>query len=334
MAARARISMGTRARISVGISIVALVAASCSSSRSGDSRSDLTLYTCASANVEQAVVTAYENTHAGTKVTVFRAPTGQLNARIAGDLRSGGLQADVIWACDPLTMHGYDTQRLLAEWSPADASGIPAAYRGPRFTGVDMLYMVAVVHTGTPPPAAWSDLAKPAYRGAVALPDPSFAASALGTLGYLAAAPGYGIDFYQQLKRNGAKQVSSPDDVLTGVEQGRYRAGMTLANAAYAGQKKGSPIQTVWPQPGGIAIYAPIGITTRKNRSSSAGDFASFVASRAGQKIMAGKGTYVPIAGLGGPPLPPSSSIAEPDWPKLFSTYKSVLADYATVFGS
>lgn len=330
MAARARVSMG----ICVAISALAFVAASCSSSPPGGSKSDLTLYTCASANVEQAVIKAYEAAHPGGQVSVFRAPTGQLNARIAGDLRSGGLRADVIWACDPLTMHGYDAQGLLADWSPADASGIPAAYRGPRFTGVDLLYMVAVVHQGTAPPMAWSDLANRAYRGSVALPDPSFAASALGTLGYLAAAPGYGIDFYKQLKRNGAKQVSSPDDVLTGVEQGRYRAGITLANAAYAGQKKGSPIQVVWPRPGGVAIYAPIGITTRKGRSSSAGDFASFVASRAGQKVMAGEGTYVPRAGLGGPPLPAGSPIARPDWAKLFGTYKSVLADYAAVFGS
>lgn len=325
--------MAARARITVGISVLALVAASCSSSPAGDSKADLTLYTCASANVEQAVVGAYEGAHPGSKVTVFRAPTGQLNARVAGDLRSGGLRADVIWACDPLTMHGYDSQGLLADWTPAGAAGIPAAYRNPRFTGVDVLYMVAVVHNGTAPPTAWSDLTKPAYRGAVALPDPSFAASALGTLGYLAAAPGYGLDFYKQLKSNGAKQVNSPDDVLTGVEQGRYRAGITLANTAYAGQKKGSPIQVVWPQPGGIAIYAPIGVTTRKHRSPSAGEFASFVASPAGQKIMAGEGTYAAVPGMGGPPLP-AGSVAEPDWPKLFGTYKSVLAGYAAVFGS
>lgn len=330
MAARARLSV----EIGLGICAVAVVAASCSSTTPNGSKADLTLYTCASANVEQAVVKAYEGAHPGTKVNVFRAPTGQLNARVAGDLRSGGLRADVIWACDPLTMHGYDTQGLLADWTPADASGIPAAYRGPRFTGVDVLYMVAVVHNGTAPPAAWSDLSGPAYRGAVAVPDPSFAASALGTLGYLAAAPGYGLDFYKRLKSNGAKQVNSPDEVLTGVEQGRYRAGITLANSAYAGQKKGSPIQVVWPHPGGIAIYAPIGITTRKDRSSSAGEFASFVASPAAQKIMAGAGTYVAMPGMGGPPQPAGGPVADPDWPNLFGTYKSVLAGYAAVFGS
>lgn len=326
--------MAVRGRYAGAVVCVALLAAACSSTSKTDEPKAMTLYTCTSANVEQAVVRAFEGRHPGSKVTVFRAPTGQLDARVAGDLRSGGLRADVIWACDPLTMHGFDTQGLLAAWSPKDASGIPAAYRTAHFTGVDVLYMVVVVHHGTPAPKAWSDLATPRYRNAVAMPSPSFAASALGTLGYFASAPGYGIDFFRRLKANGATQVDSPDDVLTGVEQGRYRAGITLANAAYLGQKKGSPIDVVWPAPGGVAIYAPIGITTRKHRSPLASQFASFAASRAGQKIMAGEGTYVPIRGLGGPPVPAGSRIAEPDWPKLFGTYKSVLTSYTAVFGS
>ena len=87
----------------------------------------MTLYTCASANVEQAVVTAFEKAHGGAKVNVFRAPTGQLNARVAADTRSGGIKAAVIWACDPLTMHGYDGQGVLKPWSPPNAAAIPAA---------------------------------------------------------------------------------------------------------------------------------------------------------------------------------------------------------------
>ncbi len=294
----------------------------------------MTLYTCASANVEQAVVAAFEKAHTGAKVNVFRAPTGQLNARVAADVRSGGITADVIWACDPLTMHGYDSQGLLRAWTPPNASDIPSAYRTAHFTGVDLLYMVLVVHKGAPAPTSWAELAQPAWQGKVALPSPSFAASALGALGYFAATPGYGMDYYKQLKSQGAVQVNAPADTLTGVEQGTYAAGMTLANAAYTDLKKGSPIEVVWPQPGGVAIYAPIGVTTKKNVSPLAEQFADFAASSAGQKVMAEQGTYVTIDGLGGPPIPSGSPIASPDWPALFGTYKSVLADYVAMFGS
>ena len=320
----------TRRFLLVALVVVPVVAACGSSSGS----SSMTLYTCASANVEQAVVAAFEKEHAGAKVNVFRAPTGQLNARVASDLRSGGIKADVIWSCDPLTMHGYDSQGLLRAWSPPNAADIPSAYRTDHFTGVDLLYMIMVTHDGVSAPTQWADLVKPEFKGKVALPSPSFAASALGMLGYFASAPDYGMGFYSKLKANGAVQVNAPADTLTGVEQGAYMAGFTLANAAYAGQKKGSPIEVIWPEPGAVAIYAPIGVTTKKNVSPLAEQFASFVASKQGQQLMAEQDTYVTLPGMGGPPIPADSPIASPDWPALFSTYKSVLADYVTIFGS
>lgn len=326
--------MTRRRPISVLLSVMlACALAGCGSSSGSGGSGSLTLYTCASANVEQAVVAAFEKAHHGTKVNVFRAPTGQLNARVAADLRSGGLRADVIWACDPLTMHGYDKQGLLTAWQPPNATDIPSAYRTAHFTGIDLLYMVVVVHKGTPAPPDWAALTGAAYRSAVVLPSPSFAASALGTLGYFAAEPGYGVGYYQRLKANGAVQVNAPADALTGVEQGRYRAGVTLANAAYADRKKGSPIEVVWPKPGGVAIYAPIAVTTKGAHTSAAGQFASFAASRAGQQIMAGKGTYVTLPGISGPPIPAGSPVAAPDWPALFGTYTGVLSRYTAIFG-
>jgi iron(III) transport system substrate-binding protein len=323
--------MAVRAIRLVACTAVLASAAACGHAASGAKA--MTLYTCATANVEQAVVKGFEKAHAGTRVNVFRAPTGQLNARVAADVRAGGLKADVIWACDPLTMHGYDAQGLLAPWSPPNAADIPGPYRTPHFAGIDLLYMITVVHAGVDPPTSWDQLASPAFHKAVAIPSPTFAASALGALGYFAAAPGYGIDYYRRLHANGAVQVNSPTDALTGVEQGTYRAGMTLANAAYADQKKGSPVQVIWPAPGAIAIYAPIGITTREGRSPLADQFASFAASPAGQTLMAGQGTYVTLAGIPGPPIPRGAPIAEPDWPALFASYKSVLAGYTAVFG-
>ncbi|MGI8870414.1 MAG: extracellular solute-binding protein [Mycobacteriales bacterium] len=319
------------AQVILGAVLIALVASGCSGAKH-DAKT-ITLYTCATDTVEQAVIKAYEDKHSGTKVDVFRAPTGKLNARVAADVRSGGIKADVIWACDPLTMHQYDKQGLLKDWSATGAGAIPAKYRTRRYVGVDLLYLIAVVHKGTSPPATWADLTKPTYRSAVAVPSPTFAASALGMLGYFAGAPAYGIDYYTRLKSNGAKQLDSPDDVLTGVAQGTYRAGFALANAAYSARKKGSPVEVVWPKPGAIAIYAPIGITTRKGGSTRAAAFASFVASREGQTIMAKAGAYTTLPGLPGPPIPAGSPIVSPDWPTLFGDSTTLLSRYAKVFG-
>ncbi len=293
----------------------------------------LVLYTCASENVEQAVIAAFNRRYSAVKVQVFRAATGPLNAKIASDIRTGGIQADVIWACDPLTMHNYDQQHLLAAWSPPNAADIPASYRTAHFTGIDVLYMVLAVKSGTPAPVAWSDLTRAAYQDAVVIPNPNFAASALGALGYFSTASGYGLAYYRKLKANGGVQVDSPADSLAGVEQGRYLAGMTLANAAYLDQRKGSPIQVVWPAPGAIAIYAPIGVTTKPGRSPVAVDFAAFAASAAGQQAMAGQNTYVTLPSVkGAPPLPAGSPITAPDWTSLFGSAVAIQKEYSAIF--
>ena len=111
------------------------------------------------------VIQKFEAAHAGVKVDLFRAPTGQLNARVASDVRSGGLKADVIWACDPLTMQDYVGQGLVGGWTPQ--TDIPTSVRTPDYVGVAVLYLVAVARASGPALAAWDELSR---AGKVAVP--------------------------------------------------------------------------------------------------------------------------------------------------------------------
>src|SRR4051812_19093399 len=70
----------------------------------GQQPEPVTLYTCLSDESIQPVIEAFRKSAAGGRVDLFRAPTGELNARVAADVRSGGLRADVVWGCDPLTV--------------------------------------------------------------------------------------------------------------------------------------------------------------------------------------------------------------------------------------
>jgi iron(III) transport system substrate-binding protein len=141
------------------------VLGACGSEVATTTATPITLYTCVNDTTIQPVIQKFEAAHAGVKVDLFRAPTGQLNARVASDVRSGGLKADVIWACDPLTMQDYVAQGLVGGWTPQ--TDIPAAVRTPDYVGVAVLYMVALTRKGTPAPAAWTDLSR---AGKVAVP--------------------------------------------------------------------------------------------------------------------------------------------------------------------
>jgi iron(III) transport system substrate-binding protein len=152
-------------------------------------------------------------------------------------------------------------------------------------------------------------------------------------LGYFSSADGYGLDFYRSLKANGAVQVSTPDDVVTGVAQGTYKAGFALANTAYLARSKGSPIEVVWPAPGAIAIPAPIAVTTRTGEQPLAEEFASYVASAAGQQVVAKTNVYPVLPDAGGPEIPPGAPVVSPDWSALSGRTTELLAQYRSIFG-
>lgn len=313
------------------LAFLTLVLAACGGS-SGSRESDtMTLYTCVSDTTIGPVIETFEHANPGTTIKLYRAPTGDLNARVAGDVRSGGLRADVVWACDPLTMQNYVDQGVVGGWTPT--TSILARYRTDDSVGVALLYMVAVSGKGVPPPASWSDLTGSAYDGGVAVPDPTVAASALGALGYFSGNPAYGIDFYAALKKNGATQVGTPDDVVTGVAEGRYAAGITIANSAYAAKTNGSPIQVSWPSPGAVAIYGPVAIAKNTKHAGAAKRFISYVASRSGQEQIAKLGSYPTLAGVPGPTKPDGAAVVSPDWSGLAAQKDDLLTQYQKIFG-
>jgi iron(III) transport system substrate-binding protein len=292
----------------------------------------LTLYTCLSDESIQPVIEAFEDGGSGARVELFRAPTGELNARVAADVRSGGLQADVFWGCDPLTVQSLVDQHLVGGWTPPEAEDVPADFRTDDYVGAHLLYMVAVHRTDVPAPQAWSDLIDGDYD-ALAVPDPSVAASALGTLGWFAEDPDYGVAFYAGMRDNGAVQVSTPDDVTTGVAQGVYDAGITTANSAYAAKDAGSPVDVVWPEPGAVAVYGPIALATSSADSEAAKDFISFAVSEEGQGVLGGSGSYPTRPDVAGPTLPDGVPTVAPDWAAISADKDAILSEYQQVFG-
>lgn len=323
---RSRVSAFRLALLPLLLSMVA-----CGGAQPAATSDTLTLYTCVSDSTIQPVIEQFKQAKPGREVKLYRAPTGELNARVAADARSGGLKADAVWACDPLTMQNWVESGLVGGWTPE--TDIPARVRTDDYVGVALLYMVAISREGVTPPAAWSDLTGTAYARGVAIPDPGTAASALGALGFFASSPDYGMDFYTSLKQNGAVQVSTPDNVTTGVAQGVYRAGITIANSAYAAKKKGSPISISWPEPGAIAIYGPIALAKNAANPEPAKDFISYVTSREGQTVIGASGSYPTLAGVQGPTTPAQAPIVYPDWSALATQKESLLKSYRQIFG-
>jgi iron(III) transport system substrate-binding protein len=291
----------------------------------------LTVYTSVTQDTVDAVLAALAESQPGLQVDVFRAPTGELDARIASELRSGGLGADVLWVTDPLSMQRYEAQGLLVPLTGDAVMAVPEEYRTETFVGTRLLNLVLVAGQGVEPvPTSWQDLLDPAYAGAVAIPDPGFAGSAFAALGYFADQPDLGMDFYQALKDNGAVQVASPVDVMTGVAEGRYKAGISLDKIVRDAAADGSPIELIWPEAGAISVYSPAGVVGVSDDATAAQAFVDFLISDAGQQA---------IAESGWQPVLPSVAWAEegssvaPDWSALYGSQEALLAEYRAIFG-
>jgi iron(III) transport system substrate-binding protein len=291
----------------------------------------VTVYTSVTQDTVDAVLAVLAQREPGLDIEVFRAPSAELDARIAAELRSGGIGADVLWVSDPLSLQRYDAEGMLAPLDAEAIAPVPAGYRTDTFVGTRRLNLVIVTGRDLePPPVSWADLADPAYAGAVAVPDPGFAGSAFAALGYFATADGLGIDFYQRLKDNGAVVVASPVDIVTGVAEGRYQAGISLDKIVRDAVAQGSPIELVWPEPGAIAVYSPAAVLRSSDGPDAAHAFVEALVSPEVQTAIAATG-WQPVRSdvewaAGGPTV-------APDWDALFGRQDELLGAYRAIYG-
>lgn len=313
--------MSLRARVGAVLGAFALLMSACA----GGDDARITIYTSVTQATVDAVVGGFEQANPGVAVEVYRAPTGEVAARIEAERRNGTLAADVIWLSDPLSMFQYEADGLLAEWEPTAVSTLPLEAQTASFWGTRVLHLVIVTRAGNPTAVdRWSDLAE--GDRAVAFPDPRFAGSAFAALGH------FGLDFFQELQGSGAVQVSAPGDVVTGVAEGRYDAGLTLEFSARSAAAKGSPIEVVWPRPAAVAVTSPIAVFAAADPPEDARGFVEHVLSTEGQSAIGASGWSPIVPGIPGPSVPLDADIVYPDWAAIFAGQEALLAGYAALF--
>lgn len=315
-----------RWRTTLAVLAAMLVIGACANDEPGTLR----IYTSVTQGTVDSVVDGFSELYPDVDVEVFRAPTGELTARIAAEQREGGMQADVLWLTDPLSMQQYEGDGLLVEWTPAGADDLPAEYSAETFWGTRILTMVMIAGNDVDAPTTWSDLADPRFEGRVAFPDPGFAGSSFAVLGYFFLTEGYGVEFYEDLAANGAMQVNAPGEVVTGVAEGRFDAGITLEFSARNAVNGGSPISIVWPADGAVALYSPIAVVEGADDVSTGQDFVEYVLTSDAQERIAATG-WQPISKdveweIGGP-------VVTVDWSLLFDRQQELLDGYRAIFG-
>jgi iron(III) transport system substrate-binding protein len=305
-----------------------VVAGGCSDD-SGDPDT-LRIYTSVTQETVDAVLVGFQTEQPDVDVDVFRAPTGEINARIAAEQREGGARVDVLWLTDPLSMQAYEAAGSLRAWEPAGAESLPDEFRTDTSWGTRVLNMV-IVHDPDlePAPATWWDLVDAAEAGGVAFPDPAFAGSAFAVFAYFALTDEYGTQYLQALHDAGGVQVGTPGDVVAGVAEGQFAAGITLDFSARGAVEKGSPIVLLWPEPGAISLYSPIAVWNESD-SAAAETFVEYVLTEEAQLAIAATGWEPARTGI---PWPHDGPRLTLDWTLAFDRQQELLDAYRAIFG-
>lgn len=176
----------------------------------------------------------------GIKLRVVRLATGSLLARIVA--QGNHPDWDLAWFDGATAAAALDGDHLLAHNLPTPAGLTPV---GQSMLSADGAYIptgftVAGVFISDParmpdPPAAWDDLAAPAYKGQVGMNDPSISGPSYPMLaGMLANAGGWpqGQGFVQALKANGLHMFDKNDATLAALQAQAINLAIVQSSAA------------------------------------------------------------------------------------------------------
>jgi iron(III) transport system substrate-binding protein len=125
----------------------------------------LTYYTANFAEVEQEVIKAFNKRFPKIKISMVRAPGGQLITRIKTEAAAGKLAADVVNHSDRGLMLALDD--MFQDYAPPNAADYrPDALVSPKFwPGVTLGWCIAYnTQLVKNAPKSWMDLTKPEYK--------------------------------------------------------------------------------------------------------------------------------------------------------------------------
>lgn len=177
--------------------------------------------------------------------------TGLINRLIA---EKNNPQADVFWSGDPVRPALLEFKGIITSYFSSAASDIPKMYKDEdgHWTGFSarariILYNTNLVNTDEKPLSIF-DLAKPIWRGQVAMANPLFGTTSIHIAAlFIVLGDEKAGKFLNDLKANGVKIVSSNSEVKRLVVRGEVKVGITDTDDASVAIKEGSPVKMVFP---------------------------------------------------------------------------------------
>jgi iron(III) transport system substrate-binding protein len=255
---------------------------------SSASAQQLTLYTAGPAGLAKSLSAGFEKS-TGVKVNVFQATTGQIMARLTAERANP--QADVLISASWDTAVDLKKAGQLLAYQSPNAKTVAPALKDSHYVaqGAAALAIVWNSKSGKPRPSDWADLAAPAYKDAVTIPDPSLSGAAFGMVSGIVAHKNYGWKLFESLRANGALVPGANAQALNPVLQGARAAVMGAVDyIAIEARAKGESVEIIYPSSGTVLEARPAMIMQSSKNAENAKRFIDYMLSEEGQSIVAG----------------------------------------------
>ena len=273
------------------------------------------LYTSVPTEIMTAIADAFKAANPDIELEIFRSGTGTIQTKLAAEVQSGNIQADVLWVAEFSYYETLKKQGLLAQIDPEEASALPENFRDPEgyYYAGRLINMVIAYNTkaltAETAPKSWKELTDDKWYDNYVVPNPEYSGAAVAAVGALAKK--YGWSYFEAMRSNEAVVVRGNSDVAQKVAAGEFLIGMILDYIARDLNVKGSPIDIVYPIDGTIAIPSPIAVMKSTKNMEAAMRFVDYILSVEGQMALVELGSLVPIRPDVDPPAntPPAAEI-------------------------
>ena len=332
--------MNPGTRRSLGAAALLLAACIASPAVAQDVKGKLVLYTSQPERDASQTVAAFKRVQPGVEVEVFRSGTTEVMGKLAAEFSAGQPKPDVLLIADAAAMESLKKDGRLLAYPDAKVDGLAAgSYDTDRtYFGSKLITTGIAVNTGAKSrPSSWADLAKPEYKGQIAMPSPLYSGAAAIMLGTMTTRSDLGWNFFEKLKASDAVAVRGNGAVLNAVANGEKSYGVLVDFMAFNAKAKGSPVDFIFPVEGLPAVTEPVAMLKTTQNAAAARAFVDFILSDEGQKLAVSMG-YIPAkASVGMPSWYPAGAkinLMPTDISKVVQSNGANLKRFAELFGN
>jgi iron(III) transport system substrate-binding protein len=240
----------------------------------------------------EKIAKMFEAAYPGIKVEVHRTGSQRVLQRLMQELQANIKNADVVHTSDAGHFVLLKEKNLLMKYTPAGGEKFPSGFKdkdGYHYGLRSTLSVIAFNPKIIPPaeaPKTWKDLLDPKWRGKLVTAHPGY--SGIIATHVLALVNQYGWDYFKQLAQNKLMLVQSANDPAQVVASGERPISVNGSEYFfYQTQKKGNPIQIVYPKEGVPLIVSPTAITSFAPHPNAAKLFTDFTFTREVQQVLA-----------------------------------------------